>query len=344
MVREPSVVALDPPLSPRVHTYQYPRRPLPLLIVVSVRHPRPGPAGARLVAARLPGEPGVYRFRDEQGRALYVGRAEHLRRRVTSYWGELRGRAHLRRMVARIATVEAAVCESAHEAAWLERNLLERSKPPYNRTRGGQEVAVHIRLQRRRGAASLDLVHEGEVAPGQLFGPYLGGARVGLAISALHRVLPLAYAGERLAGSERDLARVLGVAATDLGPLVAAVTAVLARDPDAVASARAAVLQRRDAATAALAFELAARLHAEAEALEWVVASQRVTLPDPVDLDVYGWACGVLVHFEMRGGRLNGWRQRPCDEAAARPLVDATPPAWASFARRNAELAAHLGC
>lgn len=294
------------------------------------------------MAARLPGEPGVYRFRDETGRALYLGRAEHLRRRVTSYWGDLGHRRHLRRMVARIATVEAVVCASPHEAAWLERNLLERSKPPYNRVRGGLEVPVNIRLRRRRGAATLDVVHLSEPEDGELFGPYLGGVRVRLAVAALDRVLPLAYAGPRLAGSERDLARVLGVGAGDLEPLVRTVTAVLTGDPTAVATVRDELRRRRDAASKNLAFELAARLQAEAEALEWVVSAQRVTLPEPLDVDVNGWADGVHVTFEMRRGRLNGWRQRTCDESTVRAMVDATPPEWAVFARRNAELAVHL--
>ena len=42
----------------------------------------------RQVVNTLPAAPGVYRFVDERGRALYVGRAVDLRRRVASYWGD----------------------------------------------------------------------------------------------------------------------------------------------------------------------------------------------------------------------------------------------------------------
>jgi len=96
--------------------------------------------------AALPLAPGVYRFRDAGGRVLHVGRAEQLRRRVSSYWGDLRDRRHLRKMMTRVAGIEALVCDSAHEAAWAERNLLERSKPPWNRIIGGLEVPVSIHL------------------------------------------------------------------------------------------------------------------------------------------------------------------------------------------------------
>jgi excinuclease ABC subunit C len=49
-------------------------------------------------------------------------------------------------MVKGIARVEAVVCGSEHEAARLERNLLEQRLPPWNKTAGGQEVPVWIRL------------------------------------------------------------------------------------------------------------------------------------------------------------------------------------------------------
>jgi len=192
------------------------------------------PTGVRAAVRRLPAAPGVYRFRDEHGRVLYIGRATELRYRVDSYWGDLRGRRHLSRMVARIARVEAATCDSVHEAAWLERNLLEHGLPPWNRVPGGQEVPVYLRLDDRPGAPGLHVVHSGqEPGPGRLFGPYLGGAKARLAVAALGRVLPLAYAGARLDGAARDLARVRGVAPPQRAELVAAVAAVLDRDVSA---------------------------------------------------------------------------------------------------------------
>ena len=110
--------------------------------------PEPPPGCTpRDLAVRLPLAPGVYRFKDAAGRVLYVGRAVSLRRRVLSYWGDLGDRPHLTRMVTRIAALEAVACDSAHEAAWLERNLLRASLPPWNRSRsGGQEAEVWIRV------------------------------------------------------------------------------------------------------------------------------------------------------------------------------------------------------
>ena len=292
-------------------------------------------------AARLPQAPGVYRFRDQAGRVLYVGRAVSLRRRVLSYWGDLGDRGHLAPMVARIAHVEAVVCDSAHEAAWLERNLLERRLPPWNRSPGGQEAEVWIRLSVQPCHPGLTVVRR--PAPGD-FGPYLGGQKARDAISGLGRVLPLAHAADGQAGAERDLARLRGASPCARAKLARAIAAVLRRDRDAVAALRAELTARRGAAAAALAFEFAGKLQAELAALDWITGEQKVTRAPwgQDDADVYGWADGMLVCFEIRGGRMSGWRQRPCAAAAARRYLDRSPPGWASFAGRNAELAARL--
>src|SRR4029079_6035235 len=92
-----------------------------------------------------------------------IGRATDLRHRVASYWSDLADRRHLRRMVPQIGGLEAVACASGHEAAWLERNLLERAMPRWNRTAGGQEVPVWIRLDRGPATPGLSVVHEHHV-------------------------------------------------------------------------------------------------------------------------------------------------------------------------------------
>jgi excinuclease ABC subunit C len=305
------------------------------------------PPHPRDCAARLPPGPGVYRFRDAAGRALYLGRAASLRRRVTSYWGDLGDRGHLAAMVARIAGVEAVLCDSAHEAAWLERNLLERRKPPWNRSpSGGQESEVWIRLSESAPAPGVMVVHQPRTGDrARHFGPYLGGQKARDAVSGLGRILPLGYAVDRPAGTERELARVRGASPAARADLVRAMASVLDRDPAAVATLRAELVRRRDLAAAGLAFEFAGRLQGEIEALDWITAEQKVTRAPPSDFDVHGWAGGVLVRFEIRGGRLSGWSQRACGAAAARRHLAETSarrPEWAEFVRRNAQLAASL--
>lgn len=302
--------------------------------------------GIRDMVGRLPYAPGVYRFRDVRGRTAYIGRATELRSRVASYWGDLRDRWHLAAMVAGVTRIEAVVCDSTHEAAWLERNLLERSLPRWNRTRGGQESPVYLRLDPSPGAPGLRVSYEVAAdhpdAGVRFFGPYLGGLRARQAIAALHRLAPLAYTGTRLTGSERDLAGKRGVLETDRAGLIERLTSVLEREPEAVFGARAALERLRDRAAEALAFELAGQIQLELQSLDWITSTQRVTTMDSHDGVVGGWSDGVLVAFTVRAGRIDGWEQRRCTAARAEPVVRQTPPSWAYFAHRNAELAAAL--
>jgi excinuclease ABC subunit C len=298
------------------------------------------PARPAAVAA-LPVAPGVYRFRDDGGRVLYVGRAGELRRRVSSYWGDLRDRRHLRRMMPRVARIEALVCDSAHEAAWAERNLLERSLPPWNRIVGGLEVPVSIRLDPSPEAPRLGLTSVHRPAAGvHCFGPYLGARKAQLAVSGLERLYPIRHAGPARTAGERELARVRGGQDVPVAQLASAVASVLDREPTAVAGALAALAARRDAAAEAQAYEAAARLQEEIEAVEWVVAPQRVTAPGAAgDEDVTAWADDVLVRLRIRDGRLRAWDQETC--ARSVPGTRA-PTGWVPFLRRNAELAARL--
>jgi excinuclease ABC subunit C len=287
----------------------------------------------------LPTGPGVYRFRDAAGKVLYIGRARNLRRRVQSYWVNLGDRPHLARMVRRIERVEGVWCDSEHEAAWLERNLLEHTKPRWNRTEGGAEVVGYIRLvDGSRPGLRFEHTVSG-TAPH--FGPYLGGLRIRQAISGLHRVLPLQYTAEG-DGSAEEFGRLFGIGPGDREALARTAIAVLERDPAAVEALRSELVRRRDRAAGELRYEFAAKVQAEIEALEWIVAEQKVAWLEPRDADVYGWADGVLVRFEVRGGRMCTWTQRSVGEAAARERVAGTPELWRPFARRNAELAARL--
>jgi excinuclease ABC subunit C len=296
-----------------------------------------------VVIGQLPDRPGVYRFRDERGRVLYIGRATSLRSRVPSYWSDLRDRQHLAPMVARVARIEAVSCDSAHEAAWLERNLLEVSLPRWNRTPGGQESAVYIRMNTAPEAPGLSAVYHAEPADQvSYFGPYLGGLRVRQAIGALHRIAPLSYAKARLAGAERDIARIRGVAEVHRASLIGSLTAILEREPEAVGWARDELAQLRDRAASDLAYEFAAQVRQETAALEWITCPQRATTMEPASHIVSGWSDGMLVQFEIEAGRVRGWAQRRCGYRAAASALAATPAGWSDFMRRNAELAARL--
>jgi excinuclease ABC subunit C len=290
---------------------------------------------ARTSAAVLPTRPGVYRFRDMRGRALYIGRAADLRSRVRSYWGPLGDRRHLARMVPKVARIEAVVCQSRHEAAWLERSMLEHRLLPWNRTAGGAEVAVWLRLTDR----GVNVEHE-VVGSGVRFGPYLGGGQARSAAAALNDVYPFRYATTR-SGAERDMARIRGVLPTDGVRMRATVEAVLSGDTEAVEAMQAELLRRRQGSVDAMDFERAATIQRQLDGLAWIVQPSRVLERGP-DLDLHGWADGLLLTFELRDGAIRDWRTRPCTHRDAESRLASTPDRWRAFATENAALAAAL--
>lgn len=81
----------------------------------------------------IPTDPGVYRFRDESGRILYVGKAKNLRARLTSYFAPLNTlHERTRRMVTSAASVEWTIVGTEFEALQLEFTWIKEFDPPFN--------------------------------------------------------------------------------------------------------------------------------------------------------------------------------------------------------------------
>jgi excinuclease ABC subunit C len=87
----------------------------------------------RQKAEALPNQPGVYIFKDEAGRPIYVGKAKSLRSRVRSYFQELRPSDEKRDLMLEAAhDLETIVVDNEKESLALENNLIKQFKPRYN--------------------------------------------------------------------------------------------------------------------------------------------------------------------------------------------------------------------
>ncbi|MGH3743306.1 MAG: DEDD exonuclease domain-containing protein [Mycobacteriales bacterium] len=141
----------------------------------------------RTLADGLPGGPGVYVFRDAQGRPLYVGKATDVRSRVRSYFTAAETRRRMAEMVVVAERVDAVPCATLLEAEVRELRTIRALEPRYNR-----------RSRRPRGEVWLRLTAEGfprlsigrDEAPVSL-GPFSSRRSAEAVMAALHDAVPL---------------------------------------------------------------------------------------------------------------------------------------------------------
>jgi excinuclease ABC subunit C len=139
--------------------------------------------------ARLPNEPGVYRFLDAAGDVLYVGKAKALRKRVVSYFSKAHD-ARITEMVARASEVECVVTRSEREALLLEDNFIKEFRPPFNLRLRDDKSYPFIEITLTEEWPRVRFTRERH-APGNLyFGPYSSAKKVRETLELIGRIFP----------------------------------------------------------------------------------------------------------------------------------------------------------
>ena len=149
----------------------------------------------------VPSDPGVYLFKDSEGKVLYVGKAANLRARLASYRRMATDeRSNVRFMEKDACEVETIVTRTEKEAFLLEDSLIKTRKPPHNIRLKDDKSFLMIRLDLDERFPRLKFVRahspkagapSGKGGRSRLFGPYASARRVRSTLEALHRVVPL---------------------------------------------------------------------------------------------------------------------------------------------------------
>lgn len=280
------------------------------------------PCSYRPAVGTIPVGPGVYRFRDDRGRVVYVGKAKSLRSRLSSYFQDVQNlHPRTRQMVTTASSVEWTVVATEVEALQLEYSWIKEFDPRFNvkyrDDKSYPSLAVTLyedfpRLQVMRGPKKKGV---------RYFGPYAHAWAIRETLDLLLRVFPARTCSKGVFVRAGQVGRpcLLGYIGKCSAPCVGRVSqaehrAIVDDFCDFLAGSSGRFVRRleKDMAAAAqqLDYERAARLRDDIGALRRALEKQTVVLADGTDADVVALAedqleAAVQV-FHVRGGRVRG--------------------------------------
>ena len=288
--------------------------------------PRPRPEA-------IPDGPGVYLFKDADGRVIYVGKAISLRKRTASYFQQ-RHNLHPRTaaMVEASATLEWVLVSGEVEALQLEYNLIKRHRPRYNvryrddKTYPWLAVTVGEEIPRPR-------VERGAKRKGtRYFGPYTHAYAIRETLDLLLRTFPMRTCSQGVFQRHRRIGRpcILYDINKCSGPCVGHISpqdhrAIVEEFISFMEGHSRPTLRRIEeemrAAAEALNFEAAARLRDQLASVRTAMERQQMVSSSPEDFDIAAFAqddleAAVQVFF-VRRGRVVGRRGFVVDKVEA---------------------------
>src|SRR3984957_7626162 len=135
----------------------------------------------------LPHEPGVYLFRDERGKVIYVGKAKSIRKRVASHFSNPSTRAG-KDLVDLIDQIEALVVHTEAEALLAEQNFIKEYKPRFNIRLRDDKSYPYIAISLDEDFPRVYFTRERHRRDRAYFGPYSNAKRVRSTLEVLGKV------------------------------------------------------------------------------------------------------------------------------------------------------------
>ncbi|MEE1737390.1 excinuclease ABC subunit UvrC [Streptomyces sp. BE147] len=291
------------------------------------------PSSYRPKPGQIPDSPGVYKFRDEHRRVIYVGKAKNLRQRLANYFQDLAGlHPRTRTMVTTAASVEWTLVSTEVEALQLEYSWIKEYDPRFNVKYRDDKSYPYLAVTLDEEFPRVQVMRGAKKKGVRYFGPYGHAWAIRETVDLMLRVFPVRTCS---AGVFKNAARtgrpcLLGYIGKCSAPCVGRVTPEehreLAEDfCDFMAGRTGTYLRRleKDMMLAAeeMEYERAARLRDDAEALKRAMEKSAVVLADATDADLIAVAEDELEAavqiFHVRGGRVRGQRGWVTDKVEA---------------------------
>jgi excinuclease ABC subunit C len=300
-----------------------------------------GPVGYRPAPGEIPESPGVYRFRDQRGRVIYVGKAKSLRQRLNSYFADFASlHPRTQMMLTTAAGVEWTVVGTEVEALQLEYSWIKEFDPRFNVKYRDDKSYPYLAVTMGEEYPRVMVMRGAKRKGTKYFGPYSHAWAIRDTVDTLLRVFPVRTCSAGVFKRSGQIGRpcLLGYIGKCSAPCVKRISEeehrALAQDfCDFMAGQTSRFASRLEAEMKQAAreeeFERAARLRDDLRALERAIEKQAVVLGDGTDCDVIALAedqleAAVQV-FYVRGGRVRGqrgWVLDKIEEVTSAGLVE----------------------
>ena len=282
------------------------------------------PLAFRPAPGAIPESPGVYRFRDNRGRVIYVGKAKSLRQRLNQYFADFASlHPRTQAMLSSAAGVDWTIVTTEVEALQLEYSWIKEYDPRFNVKYRDDKSYPYLAVTMSEDYPRVMVMRGAKRKGTRYFGPYSHAWAIRDTVDTLLRVFPVRTCSAGVFKRSGQIGRpcLLGYIGKCSAPCVDRISAeehrLLAEDfCDFMAGQTAKFTRRLESEMKAAAvkeeYEHAARLRDDIKALQKALEKQAIVLGDGTDCDVIALAedhleAAVQV-FYVRGGRVRGQR------------------------------------
>jgi len=267
----------------------------------------------------LPAKPGVYLFKDKEGKVIYVGKAANLNSRVRSYFGAPSSlSAKIQRLVSKIQDFEFVVTSSEQEALILECNMIKKYTPRYNVRLKDNKTFPYLKIDINEDWPGVYITRRVQKDGARYFGPFASAGSVRKTLRLIKKIFPFRSCRKRIEGKDKRPCLDYYIRRC-LGPCVGAVEKQEYHD---VINQVILFLQGKQelilrelntkmkAAAQQLQFERAALLRDQIKAIEKVIEGQRIATTLQGEKDIIGLAQNekqaYVKLFSIRNNKLIG--------------------------------------